>query len=304
MSEDSLHFCYLDESGSDLGRRMVFAQTRPVFVLAGFIVPADGAAQMTREFLAAKCAYDPERFRRLSVAGRMENEVKGSALLRRLLGQGGAKQRRQALAFLRDVFAALERLDARLVGRWSVKTPGKEFDADAAYASCLTAIVGNFEHFLAVREARGMVWCDLRRRPAKHCEKCGESVIVGKTGEQLIVPASRAVFERKFGGTTDDWPRLLECPAFADSVNHAGIQIADILCSALIGPIAAAYYRPDSPQADARIFALRDDEGFGERLSRMQLLVADGHGGLTLAEGGSGAPLFGQFFPDSPGSLG
>ena len=302
MSEDALHFCYLDESGSELGRTITRAEMPPVFVLAGFIIPAAGAAQMTREFLAAKREYDPNRFQSASAVECLEKEVKGGALFGSLVGKGGEKQRARTLAFLRGVLDLLERLDARLVGRFRVKSLGQEFDAGAVYASCLTAIAGNFQHFLNARRARGIVWCDLRRRPAKKCEDCGKPVFArGSAGEHLIAPVSRAVFVRKFGGKTDEYLRLLECPAFADSENHAGIQIADLLCSALIAPIAAAYYRPDSPKASKRFFELRDEEGFGERMNRMQLRVEELRGALTPADGGSSAPLFRPVFPGSEG---
>ena len=90
------------------------------------------------------------------------------------------------------------------------------------------------------------------------------------------VPVSHAFFVGKFGSAEDAYPRIPESPTFADSENHAGIQIADLLCSAVAAPLATAVCRPDSPRADKRFLMLRNR--CGERMERMLFPYRDDEG--------------------------
>ena len=297
---ESLYFCYLDETGSDLGTPVVGSDSPPIFVVAGIVIPAGGVAQMTREFVAAKREYDPERFEDIPASERAREEVKGHKMFR-VLAKGGGKQQAAAVAFLHETLDIVARLDGGLVGRFQVKVAGERFNTNAVYASSVAEIAGNFQKFLEARRARGMIWCDSRRYRdwdvAKVCPDCGKRVIFcERKDEPLNIPISRAVFAKKFGGEKDALPDVAEAPAFVNSENHAGIQIADLLCSALIGPIAAAHYRPESSRADPRALELRDRDGFGERMNKMQLRVQDDsgvvRGALTSGDHRSSAPLF------------
>jgi hypothetical protein len=53
---------------------------------------------------------------------------------------------------------------------------------------------------------------------------------------------AHSIFTQKFKTAGDCYPRLLEMPTFGHSQNHAGIQIADLLCSALLFPMATRCY--------------------------------------------------------------
>ena len=276
---ESLYFCYLDETGAD-GKSPPGA---PIFALAGFVVPAGEVGRMTREFVAAKRAYDPNRFKGVPVLESVQGEVKGHKLFRVLAEEIGKRQA-PAAVFLRETLDIVARLGGGLVGRFWVKPKpeGERFNINAVYASSVAAIAGDFQRFLSARRARGVMWCDSRRHP-------------GQPEAKPNVPVSHAVFVQKFGDK-DALPGVLESPAFVDSKNHAGIQIADLLCSALIGPIAAAHYRAESRRADPRALELRDRDGFGERMNKMQLRVRDDsgvvRGALTSGDLRSSAPLF------------
>src|SRR5262249_6432035 len=53
---------------------------------------------------------------------------------------------------------------------------------------------------------------------------------------------AHAVFTSKHREAGDDYPRIVELPVFGHSGNYAGIQIADLLCSALLFPLAVHSY--------------------------------------------------------------
>jgi hypothetical protein len=53
---------------------------------------------------------------------------------------------------------------------------------------------------------------------------------------------SHSIFTQKFKAEGDQYPRVLEMPTFGHSNNHVGIQIADLLASALLYPMATCAY--------------------------------------------------------------
>ncbi len=56
------------------------------------------------------------------------------------------------------------------------------------------------------------------------------------------VSVAHSVFTQKFRASSTVYSRILELPTFGHSENHAGIQVCDIVCSALLYPIAAEVY--------------------------------------------------------------
>ena len=64
--------------------------------------------------------------------------------------------------------------------------------------------------------------------------------------------AAHSIYVEKFLAGGDKHPRILEMPTFGSSQNHIGLQLADIVCSALLFPIAHARY-VDADHGDAFI---------------------------------------------------
>jgi hypothetical protein len=65
--------------------------------------------------------------------------------------------------------------------------------------------------------------------------------------------------------------RLVDMPVFGHSDNHAGLQIADLLCSAVLAPVACAVYGGSyaswNSHCDSGFLDIR--ERFGHRLERL-----------------------------------
>ncbi|MEE8395464.1 MAG: DUF3800 domain-containing protein, partial [bacterium] len=92
---------------------------------------------------------------------------------------------------------------------------------------------------------------------------------------------SFSIFTRKFQISGDAFPELVEMPTFGQSDNHAGIQVADLLCSALLFPIAAYSY------CSGRISNVHVDPGFstlknryGPKIEELQYQYHDDTGAL------------------------
>ena len=258
MSEDSLHFCYLDESGVDGELKTGGPDVSPVFVLAGIIVAAREVPRLTGEFLDAKRRFFPERFGDVSSPDRLiRGEVRGASLLG-MLNSGFEKQEKQVLGFMGASFNLLDRLGARLVGRVLVKETDRPIKKTNDYIASLNIIAGRFQRFLAVHNARGMIILDNRNNKNARPNPA----------------VSHGFFTKKFRDS-DKYPNIAESPMFVDSQNHAGIQIADLFCSGLVAPIAAAAYCGRLESGHVRPENLRLRELFGERMLRLQFRFLD-----------------------------
>lgn len=253
-----LHICYLDESGCTGRLPFVGSEIQPVFALAGLAVPAAEITPMTLEFMNIKRRFNPGIFSGDAHGlDAILREVKGENL-RADLRSSSRNRRRRALEFLDRALSLLERRRVRLAGRVWIKPVGGEFKGREIYTFSAQAIADNFHRFLEDGRARGVIVCDSRTHHAN-------------------AGVAHSVFTQKFRAAGDFFPRLLDSPVFADSRNHAGIQLADLLCSALIAPLAAAVYCDGSAYAHPNYLSLR--RRFGERLQRMQFRFRDKSGG-------------------------
>jgi hypothetical protein len=87
-----------------------------------------------------------------------------------------------------------------------------------------------------------------------------------------------------------DWNnRLMEMPMFGHSDNHAGIQAADMICSAFLFPMATFVYcqgHVTNLHVDLQYYRIRDL--FGDRLKRLQFRYQDANqwwrGGITVSD--------------------
>jgi hypothetical protein len=196
-------------------------------------------------------------------------EVKGAEIRRNAIA-GSRRRRRHALGFLDHCIQLLESQDARIVSRIYIKGIAAEFDGRAVYTSAMQSICRTFQSCLHVQGDEGLVIADSRNKPKN-------------------ATVSFSIFTQKFKHRGDEYERLLEMPTFGHSENHAGIQLADLLCSALLFPMATATYcygHVTSVHVRAEYSNLKTR--FGARLKALQYRYQDdGHrwrGGVTVCD--------------------
>ncbi len=156
------------------------------------------------------------------------------------------------IEFLNRVFTLLERCSARIVGRVLVKGIGVGYNSRATYSCRTQSICQHFQMWLAVKRQRGLVIADSRW---KHQN----------------VNIAHSIFTRQYSAGGNDYPNLLEVPVFGHSMNHAGLQIADLICSGIVFPIACHVYctgHIHTPHVNPRYTELR--AAFSRRLRRLQ----------------------------------
>ena len=218
-----MKICFIDESG-DLGQLDNPPQpnNQPVLVIGGLFVDARNLADITQEFLQLKSRFFPGLRRRSDkYLDLILREVKGSSL-REDTTRGNKKRDRNATGFLDHIFGLLRRYQIKIVARIWIKALGEPVGGTALYTSSIQRICGYFEHYLVTEESVGFCIADSRN-------KFKNSSV------------SHSIFTQKFG-TVNRYQRLIELPTFGHSDNHAGLQICDIVCSALLYPIACRVY--------------------------------------------------------------
>jgi hypothetical protein len=264
-----VRIAYVDEAGCTGALPSPTSAIQPVFVQAAVVVDHAELRGLTLDFLRLKARFFPSLGAGTGhFLDRVLGEVKG-ADLRRQVCAPGRRQRRQALGFLDSLVALLEKRQVRLVGRVWIKGIGRPFNGRAVYTSSMQHMFRYFEHLLSISGEIGIVVADSRTKP-----------------QNAVV--AHSILTQKFAAGGDAYPHVVEMPVYGHSENHVGLQVADLLCSALLFPMATASYcrghvssthvRPGYGVLGAR---------YGRRLRALQYRYREGfafRGGLTVSD--------------------
>jgi hypothetical protein len=109
--------------------------------------------------------------------------------------------------------------------------PGR-FTAPHALEHILTEVKGGEILQMTRSQSRN------KRRQATHLRTHNQNVRM-----------AQSVFTQKWRTAGDPFPFMREIPVFAHSDNHAGLQMADLVASTLVFPMAAAAYGGQGPQS-------------------------------------------------------
>ncbi len=216
-----MRVCYVDEAGCPGSLATPTSDVQPVFVVLGLSLPQGALASVTIEFLRLKHRFFPALYTG-NFLDLVLREVKG-ADLRRDAAKLGRRKWHPVLQFLGEVFQLLDKNGARVFGRVWVKAPGATMKPRAIYTSSIQAICTTFQEQLGVVEDQGFVIADSRRK-----------------GQNASV--AHSVFTQKHSVNGEPLDRILEMPTFGHSENHVGIQLADLLASAVVFPLAVESY--------------------------------------------------------------
>ncbi len=239
--------CYVDEAGCTGVLPAAISDIQPVFVIAGIMVDQTRMPELTFDFLRLKQQFFPGAILPSGLApSRFFDwaifEVKG-AEVRRMLADSSSTRRHHAGGFLGKLIELMRKHHVRLTGRLIAKGIGVPMTGAAIYSSAIQDICSTFNHFLTAAHTDGIIIADSRNKeqnalishssPPRWERRPRQSR--NKEQNALI---SHSVFTQKFKSSGDDYGRILEMPTFGHSENHAGIQVADLLCSALLFPMA------------------------------------------------------------------
>jgi uncharacterized protein DUF3800 len=248
----------------------------------GLVLPWTKLQAITLDFLNLKRRWYP---RALPVGTPfldwVLHEVKGGDLRKTI--REGTHNIRHAIGFLNGCVKLIEAHEARLVGRVWIKKPGDPFNARSIYTSSIQAMATYFHRCLADRDDIGVMILD-SRSPRQNAQ------------------VAHSIFTQKFRTAGDRYIRLAEMPTFGHSENHAGLQLVDIIASALVLPIACYVF---CTGAVVNRYLVVSEFGvlrvrFGARLRALQYRYQepDGRwsGGIVVSDAIAGKPgglLFG-----------
>ena len=195
----------------------------PLFVIGAVAFEQTSLHHVSMEFLALKRQFFPSLAPPSPhLLDWVRPEVKG-ADLRRMARSSRHKERRAATTFIERVLRLLELHDARIFGRVWIKQVGSPTDKLAMTSFSVQDCCSAFQHLLSSKGETGVM-------------------VVDSSSPRLNAAVSHSIFTQKFKATGDAYDRMLEMPMFGHSENHVGLQLADIVASALIFPIASFAY--------------------------------------------------------------
>ena len=275
-----LQVCYIDESGCTGALPAADAPIQPVLVIVGIALHQPHLAHLTHEFLDLKRTFFPALFTKsVPALSHVRIEVKG-ADVRTNIRTGGRNLRRHSLRYLDGFVRLLEKYNAKIFGRIWIKGIGMPVKGRAIYAFSIQAICSTFQNALTVDDDTGIIIADSRT-------------------PYLNAGVSHSIFTQKFKVAGDSYDRLLEMPTFGHSENHVGLQFTDLLCSALLSPIAMHTYctgHVTNMHVHTRYEGLKDR--FAARLAPLQHRYFESgrsKGGVTVDDKHEGKSSYAMF---------
>src|SRR5690606_22367569 len=122
----------------------------------------------------------------------------------------------------------LESENIRLIGKAWTKCDNQTLDMNNAYGMGMQDFAKAFNHYLSVQGREGVIIADSRTHESN-------------------IRVAHSIHTQKYRSGADPYPNISEVPIFAASDNHAGIQVADMVATALFFPsVVAAYIEPRS----------------------------------------------------------
>lgn len=219
-----MHIAYMDDAG-DLGAisNPPLHNDQPVFALTLLFVNQARLAAMVPEFLQVKRNYFPGFIPPAShFLAAVLPEIKG-ADLRRDIATGTRNKARHATRFLSEIAALCVRSDMKLVSKVYIKGIGQQNHPTSVYTAACQALFKSFDQYLSTVDDVGICIADSRTKG-------------------LNVPVAHSIFTQMFSTKQAHFPRIMELPTFGHSENHVGVQLCDLLASALIVPAAVHTY--------------------------------------------------------------
>lgn len=257
-----MHICYIDESGDSQPIQSDVDNKQPMLVVAGLFVDAQNISRITSEFIHLKRQFYPNLFKHEKHAlNVLLKEIKGSDLRRDIRHHpANHHETEHHFKFLDGILRICKKYEIRLVARVWVKNYGQALVDQSIYTITAQQIAKRFQYFLIEQSSRGMIIADFRD-PARN----------------RYVAHSIFTQKHKLGTGGDSYPSIEEAAVFGISDNHACLQIADLICSTLLYPIAGRTVCKETfnnvhthPHYDAIV------QRYSRRISAMQYHCSEG----------------------------
>lgn len=264
-----IRVCYIDESGCTGVLPSPNSPIQPLLVIAGIVFHQNHLTNITQEYLTLKRRFFPALTpNNVPFLTHARIEIKG-AEVRAAIRNGNRNERRHSFGFLDGVLNILERYNAKIFGRVWIKGIGQPFNGRSVYTFSIQSACADFQNLLEFENLSGIIVADSR----EYLQNVG---------------VSHSVFTQKFKATGDAYGRILEMPMFGHSENHTGLQLCDLLCSAILFPMASITYCSgfvNSVHVHPRYALIKNR--YAARVNALQHRYLNGgryHGGITVTD--------------------
>lgn len=213
---------YLDESGDEQSLRT--ANDPPVLVIASVSVAHAQLQAFTWDFVTIKKRFADSDLSACPLSDLLRYEIKGSDL-RADIRRGSRRRSRRAIGILDAVLSLLDQHHATVSAEILVKpdaSPVHHF----SYSEAVARLADHFEAQLAAAQTEGVMILDARTKNKNF-------------------PSVARITTKRFKTGGNRYPHLVESPVFGHSDSHVPLQVADIVASALLFPMACAAYCDD-----------------------------------------------------------
>lgn len=248
-----MQMCYIDESGDTGAFNATERNSQPVFLLCALMLDQCELEGLTKDIIALKQRFFPSYAN--SVChwhDWLRTEIKG-ANVRRALREDTHKSSRHIIGFLDSVVGLMETHSVRIAARVYIKETDKAFNGTNVYSAAIQRLAQTFEDWLMRRNDKGVIILDSRNKVKN-------------------VPVAHSLFTWNFSGHGSGYRYVAELPLFGHSDNHALLQLADWVGSALLSPMATmafcAQYADTCVHASSALRPIR--EIFGQRIKALQ----------------------------------
>ncbi len=223
----------------------------PVFVISGIIIDHSLLSDFTRDFISIKQRFYNRLVHNSSRhLDKILKEIKGSEI-RKQIRIGGRKKIRHAFGVIDSILALLEKYNVKIIGKVLIKSVSYQNYGRGVYTSSIQSLCDTFQNHLLSCNGSGVMILDSRN-------------------QNQNVQVSHSIFTKKFKSSGDDYPNIAELPVFCHSNNHSGIQVSDIINSALIFPLATLYCVGHINNIHVSSNFSRIKTRYGVRLMRLQ----------------------------------
>ncbi|VTO18313.1 DUF3800 domain-containing protein [Brevundimonas vancanneytii] len=248
----NMKICYVDEAGCTGALKTSACPIQPTMIMVGVIIDYSQIHHLTDGWLSLKQTLFPNLTPiQTTHMGWILPEIKGSDI-RRESCSNSRNSKRHSFRVLEKTVDLLEAANSKLTGRVWVKGIGAPLNGTSVYTYSVQSICYDFQNYLASENDIGVVILDGR---LKH----------------LNTQVAHSIFTQKFKGTGDALDRIVELPSFSHSDNHAGLQIADMMCSGILTPMAVHTYCEGHVQnAHVRSGYIDIKQKFSHRVKEMQ----------------------------------
>ena len=213
-----MYICYVDESGDSGTLQISDTNSNPFFIITGLIIEHTRLTSITHDFLKIKTRFFPKHFTSAALAlDRIQIEIKGNELRKALRGEN-KRRFKQAIGYIDACVNLLQANDVKLLGKILIKASGLANDDAAFYGGSIMHICQHFNAFLDLTDELGFIVADSRKASQNR-------------------RTTHTIFTQRHQTRGNSYPRIVEMPVYGHSNNFAMLQLADIVCSAVIFPM-------------------------------------------------------------------